>query len=81
MNAQFPIYDSKVFKYLKNEEGVDFWDIQRSKKDIYGNEIHKLNKIEYNWEMLKAWDAYNLDEEYMPSPILPCIYLGKRKVQ
>ena len=55
VNTQSPIYDSKVFKYLKKEERVDFWDIQVPKKDRYGNEVSKLEKISHNWEMLNDW--------------------------
>ena len=41
--------------YLKKEERVDFWDIQVPKKDRYGNEVSKLEKISHNWEMLNDW--------------------------
>ena len=55
VNNQSPIYDSKVFKYLKKEEQVDFWDIQGAKKDRYGNEISKIEKIKNNWDRLNDW--------------------------
>ena len=48
----YPIYDSKVFKYLKNDEGVDF-------KIITGK--NKREKIEHNWNELNKW--YSTFEE------------------
>ena len=55
VNNQSPIYDSKIFKYLKKEERVDFWDIQVVKKDRYGNEITKIEKIKNNCNRLNDW--------------------------
>ena len=63
VNNQSPIYDSKVFKYLKKEEKVDFWDINVYKKDKHGKEIPKIDKIYNNWKRLKEWY-----EKFMPSP-------------
>jgi len=55
VNNQSPIYDSKVFRYLKKEEQVDLWDIQVPKKDRYGKEISKIDKITNNWKRLNDW--------------------------
>lgn len=49
INTKSPIYDSKIYKYLKSE-GVDMWDIQQVRK----NET-KMERILHNWEVLNKW--------------------------
>ena len=44
-----------MFKYLKKEEKVDFWDINVYKKDKHGKEILKIDKISNNWKRLEEW--------------------------
>ena len=48
----YPIYDSKVFNYLKNDQGVDL-------KRINGK--NKREIIEHNWNELNKW--YSTFEE------------------
>ena len=52
VNPDSPIYDSKVRKYLKYEEGVNFWLYFRPRKDV-------LSQIKHDWLLLKEWyDAF-----------------------
>lgn len=55
VNNSSPIYDSKIYQYLKKERNVDFWDIQSNKCDSDGNKYSKIDKIKHNWEELKNW--------------------------
>ena len=47
INNDSPIFDSKVFKYLKEEEGVNFWEYRHSKDG--------LERARHNWPLLKNW--------------------------
>ena len=60
VNPDSPIYDSKVYKYLKKEERVDFWNIQAIRRDARGREIDKIEKIAHNWDRLTLWYSYFL---------------------
>lgn len=55
INTNSPIYDSKVYKYLRNDEKVDLWDIHQKKFDSAGKEMTKLEKIDHNWIELNNW--------------------------
>lgn len=57
-NPDSPIYDSKVRKYLSEQENVEFWWGQRNKK-MYGRPAPKSmteeNKIKHDWDNLCDW--------------------------
>lgn len=55
INNNSPIYDSKVYEYLKREEDVDFIDIQSSRRKKNGRLMNKLERIEHNWNELNEW--------------------------
>ena len=53
----YPIYDSKVFNYLKDDPDVDL-------KRIIGE--NKIEKIEHNWDELNKWyKNFNGKEEWI----------------
>lgn len=49
-NTTSPIYDSKVAKYLKNDEGLDLWWGKALKK-----EQTKYQQFQHDWGMIKDW--------------------------
>ena len=55
INTKSPIYDSKVYKYLKYDEKVNLWDIQQKKVDSSGKIMTQIDKICHNWNELKNW--------------------------
>lgn len=57
-NSSKPIYDSKVCKYLKNEENVDFW--WHNSPRVRGNSrgLCEKEKIKHDWNLLNEW--YNI---------------------
>lgn len=59
-NPNYPIYDSKVRIYLSEQENIEFWWGQRTKK-MYGEPAPKNtteeNKIKHDWDNLCGWYA------------------------
>ena len=57
-NPNSPIYDSKVRKYLSQQENVDFWWGQGTKKSYRSGvqkNITEQEKIRHDWENLCNW--------------------------
>lgn len=60
-NPDMPIFDSRVEQYLKEQEGVTFWNLNYERKDKEGKT--KIGRIGHNWNELIKWSDNSLKEE------------------